>query len=450
MNMSKADVTIVGAGVAGLTLGYQLARAGRRVRVIESAEQVGGLARTSQYDGFTFDTGPHRFYTNDQRVTDFILGVLGDQALTISMSSGVLFLGRYYRWPLGLETVTKLPPLIMLRAAFDLVHRCKREGQSFKDYILNRYGPTLYELDFGPYTEKFLGLDPAEIHQDWAKAGINRAVIDEKINISSLSQVIKTTFQRKKPLTLLYPRDGISVFSEHLREGIESTGGEVHVGAAVTGLDHTGDRIDSVCFNGRAVAVDQLVWTAPITHLARLLGLPTADLDFLSSVLCYVRLRGEPPLPYQWCYFVDADVCISRIYIPNLLSPSHAPQGKYGICAEVTCRQGDACWRRPDQVARQVIDDLLRTGQIRREDDVEGVSTQLLPDTYPVYHLRYREELGEVCGRLSRFRNLGLSGRSGLYWYNNMDHSIHNALAVSQHLLNGGQPCELTRSDVCF
>jgi phytoene dehydrogenase-like protein len=39
-------VTIVGAGVAGLTIGYQLARQGYRVTVIEKNDVVGGPGRT--------------------------------------------------------------------------------------------------------------------------------------------------------------------------------------------------------------------------------------------------------------------------------------------------------------------------------------------------------------------------------------------------------------------
>ena len=54
---------VLGAGPAGLTAGYLLARPGRPATVLEAADAVGGLARTEVRDGYRFDLGGHRFFT---------------------------------------------------------------------------------------------------------------------------------------------------------------------------------------------------------------------------------------------------------------------------------------------------------------------------------------------------------------------------------------------------
>ena len=54
---------VLGAGPAGLTAAYLLARRGEPVTVLEASDQVGGLARTEVRDGYRFDLGGHRFYT---------------------------------------------------------------------------------------------------------------------------------------------------------------------------------------------------------------------------------------------------------------------------------------------------------------------------------------------------------------------------------------------------
>jgi Protein of unknown function (DUF2867)/NAD(P)-binding Rossmann-like domain len=53
----STDVVVVGAGVAGLACAVELADAGATVRVLESADAVGGCVRTDALDGFLLDRG---------------------------------------------------------------------------------------------------------------------------------------------------------------------------------------------------------------------------------------------------------------------------------------------------------------------------------------------------------------------------------------------------------
>lgn len=53
----RADVVVVGAGLAGLRCAQVLAGAGRDVVVLEAADRVGGRIRTDRVDGFLVDRG---------------------------------------------------------------------------------------------------------------------------------------------------------------------------------------------------------------------------------------------------------------------------------------------------------------------------------------------------------------------------------------------------------
>ncbi|MEI7782135.1 MAG: FAD-dependent oxidoreductase, partial [Planctomycetota bacterium] len=55
--MPQHDAIVVGAGLAGLACGRELAGAGRRVLVIEAADRVGGRVATDTVDGFRIDRG---------------------------------------------------------------------------------------------------------------------------------------------------------------------------------------------------------------------------------------------------------------------------------------------------------------------------------------------------------------------------------------------------------
>jgi uncharacterized protein with NAD-binding domain and iron-sulfur cluster len=67
--LQRTEILVVGAGPAGLTTAYMLAKAGRDVTVIERDPiYVGGISRTVNYKGFLFDIGGHRLFSKSKEV----------------------------------------------------------------------------------------------------------------------------------------------------------------------------------------------------------------------------------------------------------------------------------------------------------------------------------------------------------------------------------------------
>ena len=55
-----------------------------------------------------------------------------------------------------------------------------------------------------------------------------------------------------------------------------------------------------------------------------------------------------------------------------------------------------------------------------------------------MYKIDYRTELRYIFDDIyNKVDNLSLAGRNGLFWYNNMDHSIENAFDTSENIING-------------
>lgn len=435
MSGSSKRIIIVGAGVAGLTLGYLLSRDGHAVVVVERESCVGGLARSFAYDGYTFDIGPHRFHTDDPEVSAFIREILDGDFRSIKRKSGVWMFNRYFDWPLSLSSLFGMPLPVLFSVGVDFLGRRQRPGRSFEDYIIGKYGKTLYRIFFKPYTEKFIKMPCSEISRDWAVTGIDRAVIDRKIQIDSLSRLAKSVLFRRPPLSFLYPKSGgIQVFPEKLKSGIVRNGGSVLLNSAIERLEIHAGAVRGAIVGGQRYACDLLVWTGSVADVLKLLGRERIMLKYLSLLLYNYRITHPPSIDYQWCYYGSEALPFNRISIPALFNPALAPEGRAGLCVEVTCMQGDGAWNSPEAMEPALTKALAKVGVIGGEHEVSGLAIEKIPNAYPIYALDYREKRDKLVEAVSSFRNINLLGRTGGFWYNNMDHSIRAAIELFQSL----------------
>src|ERR1700759_2293492 len=84
-------VGVIGAGRAGLTAAYELAREGVPVSVFESTDAVGGISQTVERDGFRFDIGGHRFFTKVPEIQNLWDEMLGEPMLTRPRMSRIYY-----------------------------------------------------------------------------------------------------------------------------------------------------------------------------------------------------------------------------------------------------------------------------------------------------------------------------------------------------------------------
>ena len=123
---------VLGAGPAGLTAGYMLAKHGLPVTVLEAEDQVGGLAKTVERDGYRFDLGGHRFFTKSQEIDALWHEVLDDEFLLRPRMSRIYWNGRFLDYPLrGTDVIRKLGPVELTRASASYLRAAiKPQGQA--------------------------------------------------------------------------------------------------------------------------------------------------------------------------------------------------------------------------------------------------------------------------------------------------------------------------------
>ncbi len=453
MRRMKKHVLILGGGLAGMSCALGCARAGLRVTILERESEVGGLARSFSQDGFTFDFGPHRLFSQQPELIRELGELLGGDLTQRDRRSRIFLKGRFFHYPLRVgNAIFSMPPLTTARILLDygaakargLVR--KSPDRSFEDWVVSRFGATLYRIFFQQYTEKAWGIPCATISADWAS---------QRISLLSLwDTFVKSVWKRgDQPRTYAssfhYPRTGgIGRIARTMAAEVERLGGTVRCACPVEAIRLENGRVTSVRAGGESFSADEVISTLPITDFTRFLGeqVPpearraAAALTFRAIVFVYLFLDRPSLSDDHWIYLPENRFLSNRLCESRNFSEQNAPPQKTVVCAEVTCAVGDEIWRMGDEeLSAKVRQDLLNLGFAAiRPEEILAVRTIRAPECYPIYDIGYKERVEAVLRFAAAIPNLLPIGRSALFRYNNMDHSVDMGLRAARALLGQG------------
>jgi oxygen-dependent protoporphyrinogen oxidase len=81
---SPTNIAIIGAGLSGLTTAFYLKKHGIKFHVFEKEDHVGGVIRTHQENGFTFESGPNTGSMSRPEAAELFEDLKGDCTLEIA------------------------------------------------------------------------------------------------------------------------------------------------------------------------------------------------------------------------------------------------------------------------------------------------------------------------------------------------------------------------------
>jgi protoporphyrinogen oxidase len=447
------DVVIVGAGPAGLTAAYQLAKAGVAATVLEADDVVGGISRTVERDGWRFDIGGHRFFTKVGPVERFWHEVLPDEEFMLRpRKSRIYYQGKFFDYPLkASNALSNLGVLEATRCvasyAWARIRPPERQDM-YEGWLAARFGWRLYNHFFKTYTEKVWGHPPSEMPADWAAQRVK--------NLSLASAVVNALLPRRnqRDITSLieefqYPRLGPGMMWERCRDLVEAAGTKVTMRASVSrirhrdGLAHTvvAD-CDGATTEYRASAV---VSSMPLSQLVRAFDPPVPDevrraaddlhyRDFLTVALVVPASTVE--WDDNWIYIHDTTVKTMRIQNFGSWSPYLVKDGRNVLGLEYTVEEGDESWSAPDEelIARGAAE-LGRLGLVDPAR-VEGGYVVRMAKAYPYYDVDYAANVELIRSWIeANAANVHPVGRNGMHRYNNQDHSMYTAMLTVENLL---------------
>ncbi len=437
-------VVVIGAGPAGLTAAYLLAKAGHVVTVLEGDDIVGGISRTAQYRGFRFDIGGHRFFTKIAPVQALWEEILGDDFISVPRMSRIHYDGKYFDYPL--KAYNALSGLGIVNAVRIMLSYIKARfkpspvEENFEQWVSNRFGKRLYEIFFKTYTEKVWGIPCTEIRAEWAAQRIQGLSLARAIlNATSLNR--RSTAIKSLINEFRYPRLGPGQMWEACRDKLREMGSAVLMEHFVTTIECaegkvTGVRVKTPGGDAHFPA-DHIISTTDVRSLVRALDPPVPTpvraaaegLRYRDFLVVALILETEHLFPDNWIYIHTPGVQVGRIQNFNNWSAAMVPEpGRTCLGMEYFCFQGDGLWESSDAELIALATREFEQLELSPAGLVRDGTVIRMPKAYPIYDGAYREHLDNVRDWIDPIPNLHTVGRNGMHKYNNQDHSMLTAM----------------------
>jgi len=435
-------VLVVGAGLAGLGAAITLAEAGQNCLLLEREPEAGGLARSLALDGVTFDYGPHVLFADQGPGGRLLLKTLsGEPTISRPFAFAIEAGGRHWVFPNHFD-VLRYPWRFKREILAGLLAPRKPGGtgqDAARDELSAKTGPGLYELLFRDMLRKKTGLDGEALHRHWLMRPPRTVHGDlEPLRPRSRAATLLGILARLRR-RYIYPANGFGTLPEKLLERYARAGGRTMLQCGPITLERSADRICAVTVQGQRIAVDHVIWTAPMDRLQQALGLghaPAPSFEDILLVLLTYDCPRPPKRPFVYVYHPDTTVIFNRSSYPGSIFREQGPPEREGICLEIT--PGAAAGRPSlDELAERAVADAARIG-LHPTARLRQMRTVLLPSALPVHDLGYEARLAGARQGIRAVGNLLSVGRLGGWHFCMSPEAATQGIKAARHVLAAG------------
>jgi len=425
-------ILILGGGLAGLSTAFHLGDEPHLV--LESESTPGGIARSREVEGFTFDYTGHLLHLRDPRAIALVDRLLPDAFRTIERRAAIRAQGATLPFPFQ-ANLGGLPREVIARCLIDFTETMRSEvpkgpDSSFREWSLAVFGRGISEAFMFPYNCKLFRRLPEEMTADWVSWAVPKPTLEEVVRgalgVENKGLGYNATFR--------YPaRGGIGAIARALAKDLTS----VRCGSAVREVDLGAKRV--VLDDGESLSYDRLVATIPLPALLAMAGKSRPDLaseaEHLDwSVVACLNVavdRAGVGGGLHWMYFPDPDVPFYRVGFPTAFSDGVAPPGTSSMYVEVGLRKDE----RPDwgELDREVVAGLRREGIVREDDRVRVLDRMRIDPGYVIFDRARQGVMSRVVPALES-HGVHLIGRYGAWTYSYMERAILAGLEAAQRL----------------
>jgi protoporphyrinogen oxidase len=413
----KNTTIIIGAGMTGLTAALRLAKAGRRVLVLESSATEGGLTSSIQVNNSTIEHLYHHCFASDHHLISLIAEMgLSERFSFYLPKNGLLRDSRLYPFtsPLDLLRFKPLPFLERIRTGLTVL-KAKQvgkwlslESENASDYLKAKSGKTAYDRLWRPLLTSKFGNDADDVSAVW---------IWNKFKLRGSSRAENISHE-----SLGYLDGGFGLLTSLMADKIRELGSDIALSESVERLtiDKAGrEDVYTVETNKRTLKTKSLIAavSSPVfAQLSRDLPLPP---DYAGKVscakykanICLLASFSAQVTPFYWTTVCDELPFVVLVEHTNLVGTN--AYGSHLLYLSRYLDEDDPLYTAGDSKTEQVfLDALYKIFPGAQNHFIETVSLTKNPYTQPVIPLHYSKIKAELKTPLP---GLCLAGMSQIY-----------------------------------
>lgn len=417
-------IYILGGGVTGLAIAYELLKRGQKVEIIEKDTSLGGLAKTMKWKGQPIDMGPHIYHTPDKDIQDYWLTEFEGLFHERDHWAKNLKNNKFYDYPISREFINSLPDDMREKINSDLANTdpdALSRANNYYEYTRALAGETLQELFFTQYPEKLWGMSTKELDANWAP---KRVQITEE----------RRAFYQGQWSAV--GNEGSGTIVKSLEEKIISLAGVINLAETIEKIEQD-DRNTITCIatDKREInirPVDLVINTTSCTTFSGLIGTET-QLKYRGVILVMLELSTANVLPkdVDFIYVDDKEIYFNRVSDQNSFIKNPSLDSTI-MCCEITYSPNDEYDVMPESDLVSAVKAQFSSLGLCSLNQIGDHKLIKLPEVYPMYFKGYQSALNQTREKYDKIRNLYTLGSLAEFIYADLQILFSKAIDLAQ------------------
>lgn len=410
-------IAVIGAGISGLSVA-QLLKNRHEVVVYEAEDRPGGMIKCDRIEGYLFHrTGGHVFNTKMSHVMDFFWSFFDKEKEFLKAErNSCVCMDSHLFVPYPIENHLYFFEDSIVKAVVDDLIKIKNDGNlkeddNFEDFLIKRFGRTLYNMYFQPYNEKIWRKSLKNVPLSWLEGKLPMPSVEE-ILFNNIKKVEEKQFVHSSFYYAI--NNGSQFIADRFAEGLN-----IKYNTPISSVKQTengkwildNQEYDKIVFCGN---IKQLPTITDVLNEQEKNIISKLESHGTTSVLCEIDEN-----PYSWIYMPSRDYDSHRIICTgNFSSSNNGNNKRCSATIEFT-----------DYIEQDKILDNLK----KIPYHPHYIAHHYEKYTYPIQDMKTRTYMEQIKKTLE-YNNIYLCGRFAEWEYYNMDVCMASAMKLCNRL----------------